>query len=92
MLCLLVFFPLREIGALFCHVPLSWATEMAVKLRWVSWIRSVLGMISVIILVVGGGLLRSLIWLLSLALQRCGLYDWFIARVPVALLRLVDIS
>ena len=54
-------FCLRETGALFCRVPLSWATEMAVKLRWVSWVGSVLGMMSVIILAIGGVLLRSLI-------------------------------
>ena len=61
MLCLLVFFPLRETGALFCRVSLSWATEMVEKLRWSSWVGSVLGVISVIVLAVGGGLLRSLI-------------------------------
>ena len=61
LLCLFVFFFLRETCTLFCCVPLSWAAEMAVKLRWVSWVGSVLDMISVIILAVGGGLLRSLI-------------------------------
>jgi hypothetical protein len=50
-----------------------------------------LGMISVVILAAGGGLLRSCIWLLSLAVRRCHFYgvhiDWVIARVFVVLLR-----
>ena len=46
---------------------------MAVKLCWISWGGSILGMISVIILIVGGGLLSPCVGLLSLVVQRCGL-------------------
>ena len=63
---------------------------MAVKLRWVLCVGSVLGMISVIILVVGGALLSPCVGLLSLAVWRRGLYgvhvDWVITRVLIALL------
>jgi hypothetical protein len=64
---------------------------MAVKLHWVSWVGSVLGMISIVILAVGGDLLSPCVGLLSLAVHRHGFYgihiDCVIARVLIALLR-----